>query len=81
MSMIIAHIQEYGPRFGFFIKPTKGKYLVGERDSFEQIIVSMEYIIEKNGIYQNIIRINPKTYPLGIKDYGAKILGSFIGSN
>jgi hypothetical protein len=75
-----------GPKYGYHINRTKGKYLIGLCDSIEQSQAIRANLVHELGLSDGIIINHPENSPFDIsleekrKMYGVKVVGSFIGT-
>jgi hypothetical protein len=81
---IIDYFLEEGPKYGYFISKAKGAFLLGKCASPEEAELQRLDLCEK-GFFKDIIKIHPDNVD-GVaqrsraeRNYGAKMLGSFIG--
>lgn len=77
-------VLEEGPKVGYFLKFTKGTYLLGKCGSLEEAIRRKTALI-RLGLHPSIIKIHPSDADPDVSadaklDYGASILGSWVGS-
>ena len=82
MLRTIAYLKHQGPKYGYYLNPDKGVYLVGKCDSLEEALGRKMALIEL-GLNPAIIRLHPDNSPIAADatvHYGGKVLGSFIGS-
>ena len=86
MEIIINCLKTEGPRYGYHINPSKGKYLIGRCDSIEIAEQVRERLVHNLGLSNNIIINHPDNNPSDIsmeekkQGYGVKVVGSFIGT-
>ena len=86
MEIIIQTLKKEGPNFGYFINPKKGKYLIGKCDSYEAAEEVRAKLINDFEFNNDIILNHPDNIAPNANDeaylsiYGAKILGSFVGT-
>ena len=86
MEIIIRCLQREGPKYGYYINPSKGKYLIGRCASLEDAELIRAKLVNDLGLANNIIIKHPDNdssdLPLEEKkeNYGVKVVGSFIGS-
>ena len=81
----IQFILREGPLVGFYLNLRKGTYMLGRCGSVEEARQRRHQLITVSGIDPSIIRIHPDDVDEDIaeearRDYGTKLLGSFIGS-
>lgn len=79
MVQCIHYINTEGRKVGFYLNWDKGYYLMAKCDS---IVIARErkQQLMSLGLNEQIIKIHPDDDPLYEADYGAKILGSYLGS-
>jgi hypothetical protein len=83
---LVQYIQAEGKKYGFKIKLSKGKFLIGKRETVEEAQRDREEIISL-GLSPNVVLVHPSNDNSGISEeeakgnYGAKILGSFVGDH
>ena len=86
MEVIIHCLKTEGPKYGYHINPSKGKYLIGRCDSVEQSEQIRARLVNEFGLADNIIINHPDNNPSvtsleeNKKIYGVKVVGSFIGT-
>ena len=79
MIKAIDHIDNEGGAFGYYIKRSKGSYLIGKCESNEEAIEKKNALILK-GFDASIIHIHPENGG-NTGEYGMKVVGSYIGHN
>ena len=82
MLRTIQGIKEDGPKYGYHLNPDKGTYLLGRCETAEDARQRKATLV-KLGLNPDIIRVHPDNTPIPIHAaflYGAKVLGSYIGS-
>jgi hypothetical protein len=82
MLRTIASLKQRGPKYGYYLNPDNGVYLIGKCDSNEEALERKMNLIEL-GLNPAIIRLHPDNEPVGADaaaHYGGKVLGSFVGS-
>jgi len=83
---IIKCLKNEGPKYGYHINPSKGKYLIGRCDSVERSEQVRSRLVDSLGLSNNIIINHPDNNPSDItleekkRIYGVKVVGSFIGT-
>jgi hypothetical protein len=80
MIECIQFISNEGAKVGFHLNLDKGYYLMAKCESIEVAIERKRYLMSL-GLNENIIKLHPDNNPLNELEYGAKILGSYIGSD
>jgi hypothetical protein len=86
MEVIIQTLKQDGPRYGYFINPKKGKYLIGKCGSYEDAEEVRSKLVNDYGFNNDIIFNHPENISSNANDetyrrvYGAKILGSYVGT-
>jgi len=79
MVRIIEFLKTEGPKYGYKIKATKGKYLVGVCESYQAAQVRKQHLMQL-GLSESIIVLHPQNDTTVAEcDYGLKILGSYVG--
>jgi hypothetical protein len=82
MCLAVDYIQKFGPAYGFIIKPSKGVYLLGKCGSQQLAQQRKQQLIDQFGLSPNVIRIHPDDCSQDSStEYGAAVLGSFIGTS
>jgi hypothetical protein len=82
MIRAIQYIELEGPKVGYFLKKNKGSYLIG-RCGRDVALERKRMLIDRFGLHENVIHIHPSdtTEETAKTEYGANVLGSFIGSS
>ncbi len=81
MVRIIEFLQSEGPKYGFKIKPDKGRYLLGRCGSW-QVAEQRKHSLLALGLQTKVICIHPDDdASVRPEEYGAVILGSFVGTD
>jgi hypothetical protein len=81
MQTIIEHVVTAGPQYGYYLKKSKGAYLMGKTGD-PGLARERKAALIAMGLNPSIIHIHPEDLPQSTPDsYGAKILGSYIGSD
>jgi hypothetical protein len=86
MKVIIKCLLSEGPKYGYHINRSKGKYLIGLCDSVEHSEAIRANLVQELGLSDGIIINHPENSPFDIsleekrKIYGVKVVGSFIGT-
>jgi len=80
MISAIKYIKDYGPAFGYHIRFDKGKYLLGKCTTLLEAQQRKQQLMEL-GFSETVIVIHPDNLPSSKPEYGAKILGSYIGTD
>ena len=79
MGKAIDHVLSAGDAVGYFLKLTKGTYLLGRCTSRLEALRRKAELVIKYKFKQEMIRIHPDNGGDPLL-YGAKVLGSFVGS-
>jgi hypothetical protein len=80
MIQVIEVVKNFGPACGYYVKISKGTYLLGKCSDLETAIYRKNQLIGL-GLDENTIIIHPENDPSTQTSYGCKILGSFIGTD
>ena len=87
MKLAILKVIECGPKYGYNLNKEKGTYLMSECSNIDEANARKEQLIEI-GLDPSIIMIHPNNLRPNNSNsqfddsyYGAKLLGSFIGTN
>ena len=87
MKLAIAKVLEDGPKYGYNLNKEKGTYLMSECENIEEATMRRSELIDL-GLNPSIIKIHPNNLRSNNSSnsfddtyYGAKILGSYIGSD
>jgi hypothetical protein len=80
MCECINFINQEGPKFGYFLKMSKGSYLLGRCDSLEIALERKERLVLL-GLDPHVVKLHPDNDPGHVSEFGAKIVGSWIGSD
>jgi hypothetical protein len=87
MKLALQYIKEHGPRYGYFIKHNKGRYLLGKCPDIQTANERMSWL-KNYGLAEDILFFHPDNVELdpvrkekAILEYGVNILGSFIGTD
>ena len=80
MGKAIDHVLSAGDAVGYFLKPTKGTYLLGRCTSRLEALRRKAELVTKYKFKQEMIRVHPDNGG-DSHLYGAKVLGSFVGSD
>ena len=79
MLFILDFLRAEGPKYGYKIKPTKGKYLLGSCLDLEEAKRRKQALVEK-GLSPSIIVLHPSDDSgVATLEYGVKMLGSYVG--
>jgi hypothetical protein len=81
MIRLVQLLREHGPRYGYIIKSTKGSYLMGKCTSVAEAQAALRTLQDSLGISAAVIHLHPDNDPHNEHLYGAKILGTCVGSN
>ena len=87
MMEVIDFINTKGPSFGYFIKLSKGSYLLGKCESHAVAVERKNNLVSRFGLNADIIHIHPdnsesdESRVVYATQYGSKILGAYIGSD
>ena len=76
----IDFINQEGPKYGYFLKMSKGTYLLGRCDSPDIALERKERLVQL-GLDRQIIKLHPDNDPDHVSQFGAKVVGSWIGSD
>jgi hypothetical protein len=79
MVEIIRIVKEEGPKVGYFIKFSKGTYLLGKCSTYQQALDRKNILISL-GLNEETIFMHPDNDPINESKFGCNILGSFVGS-
>ena len=80
MTEIIRIVKEEGPKVGYYIKFSKGSYLLGKCDTNDEAIRRKNILVEL-GLNEETIHMHPDNDPQNAVKYGCNILGSYVGSS
>ena len=80
MTEIIRIVKEDGPKVGYYIKFSKGSYLLGKCVTIEEAIRRKNILVEL-GLNEETIHMHPDNDPQNAVKYGCNILGSYVGSS
>jgi hypothetical protein len=86
MEVIINTLKDEGPKYGYYINPKKGKYLIGKCESFLDAELVRSKLVNDYGFNdENILNHPQNLHPNAneeayLSKYGAKILGSYVGT-
>jgi len=80
MIQVIEAVQRLGPKVGYYVKISKGTYLLGKCSDLETAIYRKNQLIGL-GLDESTIIIHPENDPSTQNTYGCRILGSFIGTD
>ena len=80
MIEVIDAVKTLGPAVGYYVKISKGTYLLGKCSDLETANYRKNQLIGL-GLDENTIIIHPENDPSTQNIYGCKILGSFIGTD
>ena len=85
MVRIVKYLQEYGPSYGYHIKPSKGAYIMGKCCDGDDPSYQREALARHTGLNSSIFHIHPDDCHDDVdtprSEYGVKILGSYVGSD
>ena len=76
----LRYIREEGPKYGYILQLNKGAYLMGQCGSYHTALERKEHLVKTFGLHEDSIFVHPEDGG-DSKIYGAKVLGSFVGSN
>ena len=76
---IIEMLIEHGPQYGYILNRIKGKYSLGQCHSDSTAKKRKKILVKKYGFNPDVIMLHPSNGG-DILKYGAKVLGSCIGS-
>ena len=79
MIEVIRIVKEEGPKVGYFIKFSKGTYLLGKCDTHEEAIIRKNTLVGF-GLNEETIHLHPDNDPENADKFGCNILGSWVGS-
>ncbi len=83
LMQAIAYVRTEGPKYGYIINTNKGSLL----GSYDTAVQQKSELIDVHGLNESTIHIHPsdcdddELRPALTLEYGAKVLGSFVGSN
>lgn len=80
MSKLIRYIITHGPRFGYYLNRKKGTYLLGYCSDNNIAYERKQLLIDEFDFDPNVICLHPDNGGDPLL-YGAKVLGSFIGTD
>ncbi len=81
VCLAVDYIHKSGPAYGFIIKPSKGVYFLGKCGSQQLARHRKQHLLDQFGLSPNVIRIHPDDCSQDSRtEYGAAVLGSFIGT-
>ena len=80
MVQVIQLVKEEGPKVGYFIKFSKGTYLIGKCLTNEEAFERKNQLISL-GLPENTIFLHPENDPENSAKFGCNILGSWVGSH
>jgi hypothetical protein len=79
MFEAITHINSEGRKIGFMMNPKKGALLLGRCSSRLEALQKKDSYMSTFGLIDSVIHIHPDNMPGPGTNYGAIVLGSFIG--
>ena len=79
MAQCIVYIFQEGPKYGYFLNREKGTYLLGKCESNEVAEAKKQHLVGL-GLNPAIIKFHPDNDPDHVSEYGAKMVGSYLGS-
>ena len=79
MVEVIRIVKDEGPKIGYYIKFSKGSYLIGKCETNEEAI-QRKNILVNLGLNEETIHMHPDNDPENAAKFGCNILGSYIGS-
>ena len=80
MCEVIEYIIREGPKVGYFMKLTKGTYLLGKCVSLEEAEARKARLVNL-GLHEDMIIIHPDNLPENSHLYGCKVVGTWIGTD
>ena len=80
MTEVIRIVKEEGPKVGYYIKFSKGSYLLGKCATNDEAIRRRNILVEL-GLNEETIHMHPDNDPQNAIKYGCNILGSYVGSS
>ena len=80
MIDVVKLIKSEGPKVGYYIKFSKGTYLLGKCLTTEEALMKKEDLTEL-GLSADTIFLHPDNDPENSSKYGCSVLGSWIGSD
>lgn len=79
MVEVLRIVKEEGPKVGYYIKLSKGSYLLGRCNTNDEAIKRKNTLVEL-GLNEETIHLHPDNDPENAVNYGCNILGSWVGS-
>ena len=79
MVEVIRIVKDEGPKVGYYIKFSKGSYLLGKCDTDDEAIRRKNTLVSL-GLNEETIHMHPENDPENAVKFGCNILGSYVGS-